>query len=494
MSALAERATTGPAASPLQRRGPVLLGVVAAGFFAGVLPAILLATVPDAGDRGDAWIGTVGIMIGAGAWIGVLVAGGRMRMLQFVAWVFIYVFFGLAVTVQLRTGDMPGTTPDLDPKYDWPTVGMIVLGIAAFAAGLAIESLRPAHAGPASRGVDVRRTAILLTVGIAFLGYTLAKTGTGVLFASRETHDAVLSGVYSDPSTGAIIQALGIWPVVVGSQALVQWARARVGEDPHSRSARFQARAVALLSTVAELVYINPISSARYVFGTVWGSYLAPMNLFRTRMRTAVTMLAVVAAFILLFPLADAFRTDVASFQRPGFFEEYAGNGDYDSFGQVSNAIRVVGEKGATFGGQFLGVLLFFVPRSVWPSKPTDTGILLAQDRGYTFSNLSAPLWAEGYINFGFVGVIAVFLLLGIAVQRLDSQGHLALRLGGAAALPASILPFYMFILLRGSLLQATGSLAVMLASMWFVRARDPNAPRRRRRPRARREPHPPRH
>ena len=98
---------------------------------------------------------------------------------------------------------------------------------------------------------------------------------------------------------------------------------------------------------------------------------------------------------------------------------------------------------------------------------------MLAERRGYSFSNLSAPLWAEGYINFGIVGVVLLFFGFGVLVQRLDSQGAAALRLGGAAALPASILPFYVFILLRGSLLQATGSLVVMIASMWFVRERD---------------------
>jgi hypothetical protein len=360
--------SSGSAQSELQRRGPVVLGVVGATFFAAVLPAVLVSTVPDVGDRGDAWIGTLGIMIASGLWLGVLIAGGRLRMLQFIAWVFIYVFFGLAITVQLRTGDMPGTTPDLDPALDWPTVGVIALGILAFGAGIAVESMRGGRTHAlASRGVDARRASILLVVGLAFLAYTLSKVGVGVLFTDREAHDAVLASVYPDPSTGAIIQALGIWPVVVGSQALVQWARARPGNAPAARRDRFRARAFAIVATAAELTYVNPISSARYVFGTVWGSYLAPLNLFRTRMRTAVTMLGVVAAFILLFPIADAFRstTESVSIQRTGFFEEYAGNGDYDSFGQVSNAIKVVGTDGITWGGQFLGVLLFFVPRSI---------------------------------------------------------------------------------------------------------------------------------
>jgi hypothetical protein len=105
---------------------------------------------------------------------------------------------------------------------------------------------------------------------------------------------------------------------------------------------------------------------------------------------------------------------------------------------------------------------------------------VLAERRGYSFSNLSAPLWAEGYINFGIIGVVVLFFVFGVLVQRLDSQGAAALRLGGALALPASILPFYVFILLRGSLLQATGSLVVMIGSMWFIRTRDRRARDRR--------------
>ncbi|MDP9027476.1 MAG: hypothetical protein M3N46_07945, partial [Actinomycetota bacterium] len=440
--------------------------------------------VPDVGNRGDAWIGTLAIMIVSGAWMGVLIAGGTMRMLQFIAWIFIYVFFGLAITVQLRSGQLSGTTPDLNPALDWPTVGVIVIGIVAFGTGIAVESVRSRGHAPASRPVAPRRAAVLVVVGLGFVVYTMSKVGLGVLFTSREAHDVVFAQVYPDPSTGAIIHALGIWPVVVGSQALVQWARSRHGADAGARRDRFRARATAIVAALVELTYVNPISSARYVFGTVWGSYLAPLNLFRTRVSTAMTMLGVVAAFILLFPIADAFRatTSNVTITRAGFFEEYEVNGDYDSFGQVSNAIRVVSEGGLTWGRQFLGVLLFFVPRTIWSSKPTDTGILLAERRGYSFSNLSAPLWAEGYINFGVVGVVVLFFFVGLLVQRLDAQGAAALRLGGAAALPASILPFYVFILMRGSLLQATGSLVVMIASMWFVRERDPRASWRTRR------------
>ena len=81
--------------------------------------------------------------------------------------------------------------------------------------------------------------------------------------------------------------------------------------------------------------------------------------------------------------------------------------------------------------------------------------------------NLSSPLWAEAWINFGLPGVVATLALVGLMAKRLDS-GFGALK-GPADAvgyLGVSILAGYMFILLRGSLLQSMGRLMVLALSI----------------------------
>jgi hypothetical protein len=182
-----------------------------------------------------------------------------------------------------------------------------------------------------------------------------------------------------------------------------------------------------------------------------------------------LSLSGIIVAFLFLFPILDAFRTVAGTADRPGFFDEYAGNADYDAFWQVANTLSYISVEGITWGRQALGVLFFWVPRSVWPDKPVDTGILLANFKGYSFTNLSAPLWAEIAINLGVVCTLLIMVAIGAGMVKLDLRLPRAFVVGGTAAIIGAILPAYMIILLRGSLLQASGGLFVMLASMLLL-------------------------
>jgi len=75
-------------------------------------------------------------------------------------------------------------------------------------------------------------------------------------------------------------------------------------------------------------------------------------------------------------------------------------------------------------------------------------------------------LWAEFAINFGIVCSLLIMIGLGAGFVVLDRRLPRAFVVGGTAAILGAILPAYMIILLRGSLLQASGGLFVMLVSM----------------------------
>jgi hypothetical protein len=125
------------------------------------------------------------------------------------------------------------------------------------------------------------------------------------------------------------------------------------------------------------------------------------------------------------------------------------------------NTLEFKNEIGTLFSNQFLGPLLFFVPRQTWPDKPLDTGIVLANFKGYAFSNLSAPMWAEFYISFSLIGLLLLFLLVGAYLRRLDLSFELRGTSISAMFFPGAL---YSLILLRGSLLQAFGAFALMAA------------------------------
>lgn len=75
-----------------------------------------------------------------------------------------------------------------------------------------------------------------------------------------------------------------------------------------------------------------------------------------------------------------------------------------------------------TWGRQLLGALLFFVPRSIWPSKPVGSGHYFVISQHGTFTNVSFPFFAEGYINFGFVGIILFIIVLAYITGKFDGK------------------------------------------------------------------------
>ena len=102
---------------------------------------------------------------------------------------------------------------------------------------------------------------------------------------------------------------------------------------------------------------------------------------------------------------------------------------------------------------QILGSIFFFVPRSIWIDKPLDTGVVLANSNGLLFKNLSAPWILELLVNFRIVGLVIFCIFLGIYLGRVIFFENISAK----SLVWAGIISGGMFILLRGSLLQATG-------------------------------------
>ena len=72
------------------------------------------------------------------------------------------------------------------------------------------------------------------------------------------------------------------------------------------------------------------------------------------------------------------------------------------------------------YGENFIGVLLFFVPRAIWPSKPIDTGEIVSSSLGYIYTNVSSPLTAESLLGFGLFGPALIFFILAIYISKIE--------------------------------------------------------------------------
>jgi hypothetical protein len=141
---------------------------------------------------------------------------------------------------------------------------------------------------------------------------------------------------------------------------------------------------------------------------------------------------------------------------------------DYASPQQVANGVVYIQERGHTFGRQLLGTLLVPVPRSVWQSKPRDTGDVIAPDAGF---NVSAPLWTEGQVDFGLLGVLLFLVAYGYLGGLLEYAYLKSGAFGNPLAPLMPVLAGYGLFFLRGSLLPAFSNFVpVLLLFMLLVR------------------------
>lgn len=124
----------------------------------------------------------------------------------------------------------------------------------------------------------------------------------------------------------------------------------------------------------------------------------------------------------------------------------------YDSWPNVQAVMEITAREGFYYGGQLLGVIFFFIPRAYWESKPIGTGELigdyLTTNYSMWFSNLSAPLPAEGYINFGVLGV----MLFGYLFSKVFSS-KLSLKVFLECKAFYLYLSFSIIFMLRGEML-----------------------------------------
>lgn len=128
----------------------------------------------------------------------------------------------------------------------------------------------------------------------------------------------------------------------------------------------------------------------------------------------------IVIGLLVVFPFLDNFR-HLSSGKEIGF------NLNFDQFTELhfdsySMFMRVLKDDVITFGRQLLGVIFFFVPRAIWPDKPEGSGHFMMNSMGSDFTNVSMPYFGEGYINFGFLGVILFIILISYVMAKLDAN------------------------------------------------------------------------
>ncbi|MEU8527370.1 MULTISPECIES: hypothetical protein [Streptomyces] len=449
---------------------PLVLGLT-------VFLPLLVAVQPGAGVHDAAYYVQIALTMYAGARLSAMILTSRRKLLQGSFWLFVYMAMGVAPLAQAVLGRVP--TPVVGPRSDLTeAVALVLVGCAAFDLGSLLARGRPGGSAREEERpalVHRRRLHLLVLLAFACSGLFIVKLGgPAVFFSSRQE---IIAGIeeagvsQADSQAGqAFLRGFGTVPALF---ALLVYARWLVT----SRRARRRPTVIAVFLALVALncVVNNPISNPRYWFLTVMFALLFTVFPVSAAMYRSALSLGVVMALI-VFPFSDRFRYDEKNYkpvETTSVLEPLAMK-DYDQIGMFANTITFV-ESGARhrYGRQLAGSVLFAVPRSVWPGKPRDTGVMVGQWMGAVNTNLSSPIWAELWIDFGAVGMAAGMTAMGYAAARVD--GRFARR-GTRRAPPGSLISLvvpliagYSFILLRGPLLQASGRVAIALICVALV-------------------------
>ncbi|UMB70715.1 hypothetical protein [Mycobacterium paraterrae] len=439
------------------------------------------------------WLWTLPATVLCAARFAWLIGSGQRRLFESMFWSFTYMFLCVAPLAQLRENEWPGTVPRMDNTYIAAAALMVIAGCGAFLAGAGLDTVTvlrgalprtPGASAMADRtfSVNYPRTVILCVFAVVLNLYYLSNTGWLQFMHSRYEAQDIGALVFPSESAGVVLRACSYMALLVAFITLVRFRReARMAlQDGEHISPKLMRGSLVLVWVIGLLLAdnMNPISNARYQSGTAMLAAATAYGLFGTARRFRLTSMGFLAALLVIFPLADAFRVSQQAELKASNPIQSLLSDDYDSFAQLMNGYLIAARDGIVPGRQFVGVLLWWVPRDMWPNKPVDTGIFIANMRGYGFTNLSAPLWVEMFLNGGWLALVLGMFVLGFGLHRWDTGLNSQFEGYGMPGVLGCILPFYMLILLRGSLLQAASFLFFILAFGAFVRQRKPRARR----------------
>lgn len=207
-----------------------------------------------------------------------------------------------------------------------------------------------------------------------------------------------------------------------------------------------------------------PTSMARFNVAAVYlGLALFACPMFSRK--RGLFAFVLILGFLVAYPLFNTFKY-IGEAASPGeVFEMITSSmtagytsGNYDAFSVMFWCFDYVEKYGLTHGSQLLGALLFFIPRSIWPAKPVPSGELVFSALHFHFTDIAFPLPFEGYLNFGFVGIILFAFAYGMVVNRVDARYWLS-RMNSNDTVPTTLLLYYPFLLcltfymLRGAMM-----------------------------------------
>jgi hypothetical protein len=384
---------------------------------------------------------------------------------------------GLLMTYVLSFGTLHALAPALAllPWYDFPGIELTALGLrqsvlamAAFAVGAEIAAAMKRHEDADDSEVERTRHRLSGQLVTVYLLTAAVLYGVVTPLAGR------LPTVGAIASTGSTLLA-----VAVGLKAWNARLAARPAQTALWMSATVAFPVITVLSQgflgygfAAALIVFSLLASfgrpgLKTVAATVLLAY-AGLSVYVTYMRDRGEIRSVVWGGATLEDRWEQLSTTIGTMewfdlQQDAHLDRVRGRLDQDFL--VGAAIVHLEDRNVDFayGSTIVAAALAAVPRAVWPDKPVvaGSGDIVSSYTGLRFAegtSVGVGQVLEMYINFGTLGVVAGFLVIGLLVSYVDRTAAVLLARG-------DVYRFLLWYLPGLSLLQIGGAFSEVVAT-----------------------------
>jgi hypothetical protein len=396
--------------------------------------------------------------------IGFYLSISKAYLFQGITWSFWMTFLCIAPIVQIKMNKFP-LQADTSATNNQLSVIIILIATIFLLIGSTLPSKDRKSALLINNGGNKSENFIRALSLLALLSFLVIvfRSSLSVFLLTRYEFEQATQYAFINPQVGLIVVNLcRMTSVICASYFLM-----------NSKSDGLR-RLGPLLRTffILQAVYVNnPISSSRLSFIAMLIVIILSIGKVRENL-IRYSILSIVPFYLFIFPLLDRFRYRNVLSKKTGLYETFL-NPDFDAYQQLSNTITFVEERGYQMGEQFLGAIMLFVPNEFWTSKPIPSGPLVASSVNLRFTNLSSPIPAESFIDFGFVGVIIYAFVIGKLIFRVDRYIKKKEILKEFSSIPLILLltlSGQLTLLLRGALIGVAGpSILIMLIYFLYV-------------------------
>lgn len=377
-----------------------------------------------------------------------------------VFWFCLFVYFVISPLQRIHGDRIGGATAITAYAYEPHEFIAAMLIIVLFCLPFLFVQMERDEPADEAGGWTLPMPVLLLLNGLAFTSFVASEGGMERLLSSRLEQDPAQAFIGS-------LFFLGLQSVTA----------CLVAVRFHGARSRLTSLVPLLLVIALLAISRNPFNAPRFMLLAVWGPVM--LALCGGRIPAAWFYVVGLLALTILFPVLSI--TTRLGLDGLGDLSEISVFGNFfdipsvDVFDMAVHAVRFMSTHDQMWGEKLTAILLFFVPRAVWPGKPVvgglDVGNELFAAGMYGTPNLSFFVGCDLYMDFGFAGValggiVAAMLLRWVLMAERGVFGDVRV----SRILIASSLP----ILLRGPvgavLPLFVCQIAVVLALSWLAR------------------------